>query len=110
MAGCEAGIGGLQTRAHCEAARHDRPGEWTCDDVLAAQLSANQTHRPNGYAEPTPDETWAGCQPIDLAFRLRFLQTVLDLQPQARQELGLLQFRRKRFAPPVSRKITRFIS
>jgi hypothetical protein len=42
MAGCEAGIGGLQTRAHCEAARRDRPGEWTCDDVLAAQLSANQ--------------------------------------------------------------------
>jgi hypothetical protein len=135
---CEAGIGGLQTRAHYEAARHDRPGEWTCDDVLAAQLSANQTHRPNGHAEPTPDETWAARQPIDLAFRLRFIQTVLDLQPQARQELGLLpelpldrwpqaavnrfaigracvalgllQFRRKRFAPPISRKITRFIS
>jgi hypothetical protein len=87
MAGCEAGIGGLQTRAHCEAARHDRPGEWTCDDVYAAGLLAN----------------------IDLD---RWSQAAVNGVAIGRAcvALGLLQFRRKRFAPPISRKITRFIS
>ncbi len=28
----EAGIGSLEVRAFYESARHDRPGEWTCDD------------------------------------------------------------------------------
>jgi transposase InsO family protein len=55
---CEAGIGGLRTRAHYESARHGRPGEWTCDDVEAARLMANETARPQGKAGPTPDEAW----------------------------------------------------
>ena len=29
---CEAGIGSIKLRAHLESARHDRPGQWTCDD------------------------------------------------------------------------------
>jgi hypothetical protein len=134
----EAGVGGVKTRAHYEAARHDRPGEWTCDDVYAAGLLANQTHRPNGYLEPTPDQAWAARQPISQELRQTFVQSVKDLQPQARQELGflpnidlnrwdqaavnrvaigracvasgLLRIRRSRFSPPISRQITRFIS
>jgi hypothetical protein len=135
---CEAGVGGVKTRAHYEAARHDRPGEWTCDDVHAAGLMANQTHRPNGHLQPTPDQAWAARTPISQELRQKFIQTVRDLQPQARQELGflpnipldrwgkaavnrlaigracvalgLLQVRRSRFSPPISSKITRFIS
>lgn len=56
---CEAGIGGLKVRAHHEAARHGRAGEWTCDDLETARLTANATSRPLGAAGPTPDELWA---------------------------------------------------
>lgn len=54
----EAGIGALKTRAHHEAARNDRPGEWTCDDVEAARLAANELGRPWGHGGPSPDEKW----------------------------------------------------
>jgi transposase InsO family protein len=55
---CEAGIGGLKVRAHHEAARHGRPGEWTADDVETARLVANATARPLSAAGPVPDELW----------------------------------------------------
>ena len=55
---CEAGIGTLKTYAHHEAARHDRPGEWTCDDVEAARLRANTLTRPRGLDGPTPQRMW----------------------------------------------------
>ncbi len=55
---CEAGIGGLKVRAHHEAARHGRPGEWTVDDVETARLVANATSRPLGAAGPVPDDLW----------------------------------------------------
>src|SRR5207249_4901795 len=38
----EAGIGALKIRAHFEAALHDRPGDWTLDDVEAARLRGNE--------------------------------------------------------------------
>lgn len=60
---CEAGIGGLKTRAHHVAARCGRPGEWTCDDVETARLMANETARPHGSLGPTPDELWAAKLP-----------------------------------------------
>lgn len=56
---CEAGIGGLKIRAHYEAARHGRPGEWTCNDVETGRLIANETSRPRGAEGATPDELWA---------------------------------------------------
>lgn len=55
---CEAGIGGLKVRAHHEAARHGRPGEWTADDVETARLIANATSRPRGAEGLVPDELW----------------------------------------------------
>lgn len=54
----EAGIGALEVRAFYESARHDRPGEWTCDDVATARLQANATARPHGPYGPTPDQAW----------------------------------------------------
>jgi len=56
----EAGIGSLEVRAFYESARHDRPGEWTCDDVAAASRQANETARPWGLGGPTPETAWEG--------------------------------------------------
>ncbi len=56
---CEAGIGSMKTRTHHEAARHDHPGEWTCDECEAARLQANELARPWGAHQPTPDQAWA---------------------------------------------------
>ena len=56
----EAGIGSLEVRAFYESARHDRPGEWTCDDVAAARRQANDTAHPWGLAGPTPEQAWEG--------------------------------------------------
>ena len=73
---CEAGIGTLKTYAHHEAARHDRPGEWTCDDVEAARLRANELSRPRGHAGPTPDELWSEHCPVTRDERYIFRRTV----------------------------------
>ncbi len=54
----EAGIGSLEVRAFYESARHDRPGEWTCDDVAAACRQANDTAHPWGLGGPTPQTAW----------------------------------------------------
>ena len=54
----EAGIGSLEVRAFYESARHDRPGEWTCDDVAAACRQANDTAHPWGLGGPTPERAW----------------------------------------------------
>lgn len=68
----EAGGGSVQTRTFHEAARHDRPGEWTCDDVEAARLQANETGRPWGLVGPTPQEAWSVRAPITTAERAAF--------------------------------------
>lgn len=73
---CEAGIGTLKTYAHHEAARHDRPGEWTCDDVETARLRANELARPRGHAGPTPDELWSDHAPVTRDERYIFGRTV----------------------------------
>lgn len=87
---CEAGIGGLKTRAHHESARNDRPGEWTCDDVEAARLMANQTGRPWGAAGVTPDQAWSYRRPIDQDDRKVFGELVADFAEEARVEQGYL--------------------
>jgi len=73
---CEAGIGTLKTYAHHEAARHDRPGEWTCDDVETARLRANELSRPRGHAGPSPDELWSAHRPVTADERHIFRATV----------------------------------
>jgi putative transposase len=54
----EAGIGSMEVRAFYESARHGRPGEWTCDDVVAACRQANDTAHPWGLVGPTPERAW----------------------------------------------------
>jgi transposase InsO family protein len=85
----EAGIGSLKSRTEDHAARHGRPGAWTWDDVVAAQLEANATARPHGPKGPTPDQAWArrpraGSDDCD-----RFRLSVEAHRDNARRERGL---------------------
>ena len=87
---CEAGIGSLKVRAHHESARNDRAGEWTCDDVEAARLMANETARPGGFHQPTPNERWRIRLLLSPGERERFRDSVDSLRVDARKELGCL--------------------
>lgn len=87
---CEAGIGGLKNRAHLEAARHDRPGEWTCDDVEAARQLGNETGRQQGLRGPTPNEAWSRRTPITAHERQRFREIVEEERQRQRAARGLL--------------------
>jgi transposase-like protein len=128
---CEAGVGSIKTRTHHEAARHGRARLWTCDDVEAARLEANETARPWGLNGPTPDELWQQRSPITAEERRMFLasceayalcerdargisrgaplehyqQAAIDRVAIVRAlvEHGYLQFRRRRLHPPVLR-------
>ena len=57
---CEAGIGGLKTRAHHLSAWAGRPGEWTCEDVERARCYGNEFGRPFGRSRPVPAGVWSG--------------------------------------------------
>lgn len=85
---CEAGVGALKTRAHHAAARLDRPGEWTCDDVEAARAQANELGRPRGALGPTPDEAWARRGTLEDEERGRFLSEVTRQQLEVLRERG----------------------
>jgi hypothetical protein len=54
----EAGICSMRSRTDHHAARSGRPGEWSCEDLEAARLEANETGRPWGSRGGTPDEAW----------------------------------------------------
>ena len=128
----EAGIGTLKTYAHHEAARNDRPGEWTCDDVEAARLRANELSRPHGLCGPTPNELWDSRIPITPSERSAF-RNLSETRHQAnlaelwkekgkepnlsekatakRQavawalaESNILSIRRRRISPPIKSK------
>jgi hypothetical protein len=85
---CEAGIGSLKTRAHYLAAFYDRPGQWTCDDVEAARVMANETARPWGLDGPNPTQKWCQRTTLSPVQRLIFRAAVRNLLDQARHELA----------------------
>ena len=60
----EAGICSVTARTDHHAARNGRPGEWSCEDLEAARLEANETARPWGSKGPLPDEVWRSRTPI----------------------------------------------
>lgn len=131
----EAGNGSIKTRAHHESARHDRPGQWTCDDIEAARLLANETSRIEGA---TPDVLWARRTRITPEERRTFLATYHRHQLSERRdrgvspdtelerheqasldrvaitralvELGYLLVRRRRITLPLSHRLMRKIS
>jgi transposase InsO family protein len=127
---CEAGIGGLKTRAHHLASFAGRPGEWTIEDVERARCLGNEHGRPFGRSQPTPSERWAARAPItpeeDDAFR-EAVQRARDEQRAARvgepgrsrlaleersaiaralTELGYLEFKTRRVSQPLSSRFS----
>ena len=72
----EAGIGSLKTHAWHQAAREGRLGCWTCDDIEAGRLKANETSRPWGVHGPSPDQVWSARTAIGDEERRAFLELV----------------------------------
>jgi transposase-like protein len=128
---CEAGIGTLKTYAHYEAARHDRPWEWTCDDVETARLRANECARPLGRRGPTADQAWNARTRITNRERDEFIRCVKNEirnhdgeQLDGDQHAGAirksisealvaynyLEIRSRRFCPPFKSKFWSNIS
>jgi hypothetical protein len=73
---CEAGIGSLTTRAAHEAARHGRPGRWTCDDVEAARRQANELARHADLGRRTAAQAWGSRRRVGAEEREVFLADV----------------------------------
>ena len=128
---CEAGNGTLKTYTHHEAARHDRPGEWTCDDLESARRRADALSRPFGRKGPSPDEAWGNRTPITLQERLDFFFRVdrelgkrnyskskgIERAAIERHAItaaltacGYLLIRRRRISPPFKTKFCAGIS
>ena len=61
---CEAGIGGMKRRTEFLAARQDRFGDWTNDDLFAALLWANNYHYPHGLSAGTSASRFATRRPL----------------------------------------------
>ena len=135
---CEAGIGSMKNRTHIEAARHDRAGRWSADDLEAARLQANETARPRGPNGPTPEQAWGARTPIREEARAHFggelercrrevreqagvpVGETVDAETAARWERlalaralvarGLLEIRRRRVSLPLKRLFAARIS
>jgi transposase InsO family protein len=86
----EAGIGGLKVRAHHESARHDRPGQWTSDDVEAARLLGNATPRTWVRRFPVPNRAWERRSAIRQDERQEFQDMVEQYREIAHVERGFL--------------------
>lgn len=87
----EAGIGSLKTRSHLEAARQDRPGQWTCDDVEKSRRQANEYGRPRGFEGDSPGQMWTyDREPVYENERSSFQERVRTLEAEARVQRGLL--------------------
>ena len=125
----EAGMGALKLQAHRISALHDRPGQWTCDDIEEARCRMNLEGRPHGAAGPSPDELWrkrdrvteAERECLDAVYRDHFtnecnareLDSTVQWQHAQRAsidraaltstlvKLGFLMIRRRRITLPI---------
>lgn len=82
----ESGIGSLETCIHHAAARNDRPGDWTCDDVEEARRRVNELGRPRGRDGQTPDEAWKARELITDERRRAFQAQVAEMEAAVRAE------------------------
>lgn len=80
---CEAGIGGMKRRTETIAAHHDRLIDWTCDDLFAALVWANEDHYPHGLVAGTAAARFAARPTLGTAERNTFRAAVV----QSEQEL-----------------------
>jgi WD40 repeat protein len=72
----EAGIGSLKTRTERHAARAGHAGDWSSDDVAAAQAEANALARPHGADQPAPAELWEARRRLTAIDRVLFADAV----------------------------------
>lgn len=92
----EAGIGVLKTNAWYEAAKNGHVGCWTCDDVEAGRLKANETSRPLGPKGPSPNALWEARRPITNGLRRAFQKAVDEERQRATQHSGSAKTERDR--------------
>ena len=101
----EAGAGQCKTRTHVLAARMNRPGRWTADDVEGARIQANRSLRPWGPAGPTPEQRWKDRREATTLERDNLLRDYgarlaeHNRNPPARENEGGAVFRVERSAP-----------
>jgi transposase InsO family protein len=85
----EAGIGSLKTRTERHAARAGHAGDWSSDDVAAAQAEANALSRPHGADQPAPEQIWQARRRLSAVERVLFQATVARLRDQESARVGL---------------------
>lgn len=73
---CEACIGSMKARTHHQSVQRGCAGEWTCDDVEAARRQANETARPWGMHQPSPEQSWRNRKPLAAKERAAFAKAV----------------------------------
>ncbi len=73
-----AGIGGMKRRTEIIAARRGRIAQWSCDDLFAALIWANEEHYPHGLATGTAASRFADGSPLGIAERNIFRAAVVQ--------------------------------
>ena len=76
----------MKTYTHHEAARHDRSGERTCDDLETARLRSNELSRPQGLEGQSPDEAWSTRPWLTDAERYNFNAEVAECRARLEKE------------------------
>jgi hypothetical protein len=84
---CEAGIGGLKTRTHHQAALAGHPGIWTSEDTEAARRAGNEFRYPDGHQQPPPLVIWESRVPIEPEERQRIRLTVERIRSEIHQSM-----------------------
>ena len=87
----EASIGAMKKRTERQAAYLGRTGQWTAEDVAAAQAEANAAPRTGDRRGSSRDELWQARRRLTQDDRSLLQQTVAQLRPQERVKEGLTQ-------------------
>lgn len=83
---CEAGIGGMKRRTERIAARQERFLDWTCDDLYAALIWANEDHYSRGLAYGTAAARFADRGTLGAAERNTFHAAVVQCEQELRTD------------------------
>ena len=81
----------MKKRTERQAAYLGRTGQWTAEDVAAAQAEANAAPRRGDRRGPSRDELWQARRRLTQDDRSLLQQTVAQLRPQERVKEGLTQ-------------------
>jgi transposase InsO family protein len=79
---CEAGIGGMKRRTELVAVGQDRLVDWTCDDLFAALVWANEDHYSRGVAAGNAASRFAARPTLGEAERNTFRTAVVQFEQE----------------------------